>query len=495
MDTIFKCFACEKKFKDVKVTIDHLKFVHFIKDNTTEMRCVIDGNSCSDTFYRFDLLKKHLKICLSNQKENDVNIHSLKTVSSELAGVDDISYLFREKLVVDHEIAPDHTNYFFCGDIPIETDSQYSMPTITNIFQIHSETNPSAFNELDMDNFLTEFSHQICAMKMTHEHTSNVFKLCTQFVENIQKFNEHLIKEENGLDVMKALELSSKLINAKLSDFSTTYKRDKQYISNPIYVAPVELGLGVRFNMTTASYSNVAVPRMIQCKSHYMPITSTIISLFRRKDFREAYIKYNESNEQMDGIYKNYSSGNNFKSSELFSIYPNSLQIVLATDDFDVCNAVGSKNTLHKLCPVYLSIRNIPPQFSSKLDAISLVSLCYSDDLNTKYTDFNDIWRLIVSHISNIERGIDIGGEVIRGTLIYVTSDNLGINTAFQLVKNFSKTDYSCLFCTCSRTELQTIYNEDPSKLRTIEHYNKQIEMINDSTKVNFKETLPDFAC
>lgn len=189
------------------------------------------------------------------------------------------------------------------------------------------------------------------------------------------------------------------------------------------------------------------------------------------------------------GLFSDFTSGSNFRSNELFSAYPDSLQIVLATDDFDVCNGLGSKSTMHKLCPVYMSIKNMPNQFTSRLDSISLVSLCYSDDLNTKYTDFNDIWRLIVKDISNLEEGVDIGGKILRGTITYVTSDNLGINTAYGLVKNFSKTEYCCRFCTCNRSEIHTLCVEDQSKLRTIQHYNKQIEKINDMTKIDFKES------
>lgn len=189
------------------------------------------------------------------------------------------------------------------------------------------------------------------------------------------------------------------------------------------------------------------------------------------------------------GLYSDFTSGSNFRSNELFSAYPDSLQIVLATDDFDVCNGLGSKATMHKLCPVYMSIKNMPHHLTSKLDSISLVSLCYSDDLNTEYTDFNDIWRLIVKDISILENGIDIGGKILRGTVIYVTSDNLGINTAYGLVKNFSKTEYCCRFCTCTRSELQTLCVADQSKLRTIEHHNQQIEKINDLTKIDFKAT------
>lgn len=276
----------------------------------------------------------------------------------------------------------------------------------------------------------------------------------------------------------------------KLEECSTKYKREKHYESNELYVVPKELTIGLCFNMSRKD-TKVAVPKLIPCKFHYIPITATIFSLFQHEDFRKEYFKYNEMNGQreVDGVYSRYSCGSRFKSSELFSKYPMSLQIELATDDIDVCNAIGSEATLHKLCPVFVAIKIIPAQFSSRLDAISLASLCYSDDMQTKYTDFNDIWRPIVNDISYIENGIDIGGEIIRGTVTFVASDNLGQHTALGLVKNFSRTEYCCRFCNCSLSEMKTLCKEIPSKIRTLEQYNELIQKINDSTKVDLKET------
>lgn len=90
---------------------------------------------------------------------------------------------------------------------------------------------------------------------------------------------------------------------------------------------------------------------------------------------------------------------------------------------------------------------------------------------------------MIVKDVSIIENGIDVGGEELKGTIIHVKSDNLGVHQALGLVKNFSKTEYCCRFCTCSRSEMKTLCKEIPSKLRTIQHYNEQIKVINDSTR------------
>lgn len=481
MDYIFKCFLCQKEFGCEKVIISHLKFEHFLKDNTSEMKCVIKGRSCAEVFFTYSSLKLHLKKCVKNINQSDLsNVNQLPEYANEVNACPEVLS-------------------FRCSE-----DNYFSLENVNGLQRLRSETvdshifqfetaepvNPNEFCEEKMNQFLDMFNNQMCNLMLSHEKTTTIFNLCIDLVQNISKLNQSIIDKSNGLDFKNSLKLSVEFVTSKLRNFSTKYKREKKFESNELYVAPVELTMGVRFNMSRND-TTIAVPRLISCKFHYIPITATIFSLFQRDDFRKEYFKFNRMNGQrkVNGVYSQYSCGSRFESSELFSTHPNSLQIEIATDDFDVCNAIGSKATMHKLCPVYIAIKNIPPQFSSRLDAISLASLCYSDDMKTEYTDFNDVWRQIVRDISYIENGIDIGGEIIRGTISYFSSDNLGQHTALGFVQNFSTTEYCCRFCTCPLFEMKTLCKEIPSKIRTIEQYNEQIRKINDSAKVDLKES------
>lgn len=490
MERTFKCYLCPVEYENERFIISHLKKEHFIQNDTVEMKCVVKGNSCEERFYKFNLLKNHMKRCCDqNNESKKINavVRDAENISDR--NVEIASVLFEKKLVIDQNVNQNRDNCFSLNPTSIETSDTVT-PESNNFFLKNKETN--SFGESELDRFLDYLKSTICNLSLSHHETTTIYKLFLELVENSSKFNLHLIKEKNGFSALNALEFSSKLICNKFTECSSQYKRAKQFESNPLYVAPHELVIGLRHDMSKSQNFNVAVPRLIQCKYHYVPITSTIISLFQRPDFKKAYFDYNRSIGQrsVDGIYTDFSSGSRFKSSELFSRYPNSLQIELSTDDFDVCNGLGSKASMHKLCPVYVSIKNLPPEFTSRLDSISLASLCYTDDMTTKFTDFNDIWRMIVKDVSIIENGIDIGGEELRGTIIHVKSDNLGVHQAYGLVKNFSKTEYCCRFCTCSRSEMKTLCKEIPSKRRTIEHYNEQIKIINDSTKVNLRETF-----
>lgn len=49
-------------------------------------------------------------------------------------------------------------------------------------------------------------------------------------------------------------------------------------------------------------------------------------------------------------VLKDFSDGSYFKEHELFSIHTNALQIFLYYDEVEICNPLGSKAKIHKLC-------------------------------------------------------------------------------------------------------------------------------------------------
>lgn len=505
MSNNFECFLCKCKFTNEKSAISHLKLFHFIRDNITEIKCL---RNCNAVFYTFDQLKKHLKKCVNTTAkpfENEGFTASVESVDNEfkvffingvrIIQLNFVSFLFKA-LNIEYNLNNGDSNFTLTSTAnDINENESTTAPKLleqTEVSRNNAECQPleSECSEYKMKEFLNSFNDKLCGLALNHSQTTEIFSLCADLVNNMYKFNRNLILE-NNLDALSALELSTKFVSCKLDELSTRHKRDRQLKSKKLFVTPQELAVGLRYNVSKSNFSDIAVPRLIQCKFHYISITQSIISLFQREDFRKAYFEFNDisNRESKENVYVDFSSGTRFKNSELFANHPESLQIELATDDFDLCNAIGSKATIHKLCPVYFSIKNIPPKFTSKLNSISVASLCYSNDLNTMHTDFNNIWQVIVKDIAQIENGIDIGDRIIKGTVTFVASDNLGANTALGFVRNFSKAKYCCRFCTCSLPEMRTLCHEVPSKNRTIEHYDEQITLIENSTKFDWNAT------
>lgn len=192
----------------------------------------------------------------------------------------------------------------------------------------------------------------------------------------------------------------------------------------------------------------IRIPQLIQTAFQYVSILETIETLFKCDEFREMYFQHNvyQKNHVCEpGKYKFFCCGNIYKNCELFQQNPECLQLQVASDDFEICNPLGSKANRHKICAVYFTIQNIPQKFKSKVNNIYLISLCNSDDVKMKLTDFNNIWQLIINDIKHLEtNGINIGtGTNLKGTITQVAFDNLGANTALGFVGSFSST-YFC---------------------------------------------------
>lgn len=132
----------------------------------------------------------------------------------------------------------------------------------------------------------------------------------------------------------------------------------------------------------------------------------------------------------------------------------------------------------------------MPTKYLSRLKNIYLVCLCNSNDLKTKQTDFNNIWNLIVKDISYLENvGIDIGGKInIKGTLAYLSFDNLGGNSSLGLVESFQAFFY-CRICELPKEKCQKYAEEDPHVLRSKSNYMERLATIETSEKVNYSQT------
>lgn len=70
MDSL-KCFKCAKEFSCVKSIIQHLKLDHFYRDHSTQFKCVVKGTHCDAVFLTYGGLQKHIKKCMTTQKESN----------------------------------------------------------------------------------------------------------------------------------------------------------------------------------------------------------------------------------------------------------------------------------------------------------------------------------------------------------------------------------------------------------------------------------------
>lgn len=343
-------------------------------------------------------------------------------------------------------------------------------------------------------NFMGKLTRSIILLNLKQSDTNIVFKLCGDLIENVNKLNLTLINDDNGMTAPQVLGLTTELVRSKVFQFSSAFKRKQDMISDEFYVAPNEIAIGTRFELKKLKKNGkvLKIPRLMQSTFQYISILETIKTLFKCSDFHDLYFTHNNENDHIckSGQYKYFCCGDRFKKIELFRRHPNSLQLQIASDDFEICNPLSSKANRHKICAVYFTIQNLPKRFLSKVRNIYPICLCNSDDLKTKHTDFNNIWLPIVNEINYLETsGINIDDNTnLKGTLTQVAFDNLGANSSLGFVGGFRANHY-CRHCESSREECKIMCRENINTLRSIESYNKQIKIVDESIKVKYDET------
>lgn len=116
-------------------------------------------------------------------------------------------------------------------------------------------------------------------------------------------------------------------------------------------------------------------------------------------------------------------------------------------DEFETSNPLGSKRGIHKLGAIYFTLRNFPPKFNSSLANIH----------------FDAILEPIVSDLKVLETDgfkDPLSRNLVHGSVVQVTGDNLGIHGLFGSVESFSARN-CCRFCLIEKSDFQTVFCED----------------------------------
>lgn len=124
----------------------------------------------------------------------------------------------------------------------------------------------------------------------------------------------------------------------------------------------------------------------------------------------------------------------------------------------------------------------MPRKYLSKLKNFYLICLCTSDDLKSKQADFNNLWSMIANEIRTLENdGINIDNNInLRGTLTYLSFDNLGANVSLGLAEGFNAAHY-CRICEAARDDCRNMSIENSTILRNKTNYGQRLEIIDSS--------------
>lgn len=386
---MYFCYLCKKKLNTIDLVIDHLKIVHYVKENVNQINCIVNS-ACKKQYASFRALRVHVKSC-----EKTIRIDSLPN------DVEDSTFHDRTQSTNDSIQTENATTSRHKFTVPVtQTDSNDNNFYSTNLLG-------SGNNIPSVDDFLNDFIAEIISLKVNDKTIDSIFKMCEQLINGVDRI---LISNKN----ISHGDLIKEVI-AKLHSMNSKKKREKFFAEHSNYNQPEQRAIGVHWEMKRNKKTGISLPTQVQSKFQFVPISKTLISLFdNNSHFKQLYLEYNSRDKSKSkysakhmcesGRYQDFCCGEMFEKNGLFSKEPMSIQIQIFIDAFELCEALKPRAGVHTQMAIYFAIMNLPHELAYNQNNLHLVALCYSNDLKTKHTDYNNLWDVIVKDVALLEK-------------------------------------------------------------------------------------------
>lgn len=336
--------------------------------------------------------------------------------------------------------------------VPIEKQILETTKTPLLIETKQSGSNTFAFQQdcyHDFDVFLHSFEQDLYTMNLTQKEINTAYTICKNLLKRAEILCGALM---NSMDPKEALFRGVDFIHNRLCQRDSTFKREKILNMRNEHVAPTEKPIGLKWKTKSDPKNSIPDHKLIQATFPYVAISDSIKQMFLNPYFKEIYYKHNlrRDHDCVDGIYRDFCCGITYKKHQIIRSQL-TLQIQIGMDDFDPNDALKAKAGNQKMCGIYFEVRNIPPEFSSKLDFKKMIAIVKVSDIKENNDGLDAVIRHIVSDLQFLENvGIMVDNDNIKGALINVCGDNLGANSVFGFVESFSA-EYFCQICECNK--------------------------------------------
>lgn len=184
----------------------------------------------------------------------------------------------------------------------------------------------------------------------------------------------------------------------------------------------------------------------------YVPLLQMLQKLLHKQDI---FQKASSVSVDVPNEYNTCRDGKRFRENDLLCSDELTLALCLYIDDFELANPLGTSKGKHKMCAVYWTIANIPVKYRSTLHSIQLALLCNTTTIKECGYE-KALYPLICDLVSLEQHGVYIEnlGKCVKGTVLFVSADNLGAHSLAGFYESFS-VDKFCRFCMASRSDAQ----------------------------------------
>ena len=367
--------------------------------------------------------------------------------------------------------------------------------------EFNFENNLNSHEDLlvEYNSYLGAMSSHIATTKLRAREMFLLPKsVATSIFEDIQGFMDlyqintnYLLRnrlQQLGVDYENDQVLKSILTdNSVFEEVTRSFKSEhlfKKYVTDHLsYIAPIE------FILTDTNVEKEAKNKK-NCYNgepgnkepmkdvvHYVPILKVLKHYLEHEDVWASCQQQNKKNESSQQL-RDYTDGNFWKLQNI--CHENFIRIHLYTDELEICNPLGSKKMVHKICAFYFFVGNIEVKHRSTLSNIHLALLCkYS--VVKKY-GYKRILEPLINDINILENEgiiLDIEGinRHLYGSVMTMSGDNLSSHAIGGFSMSFSS-GRVCRHCMISHISLSNASSENDVIIRTRTNHQYHVRSI-----------------
>lgn len=431
---MFHCMFCEKLFLLFQHLKCHIKLKHSEK-LYTEVTCNFPKcmNSYSTVYSLFrhistthDTLPGHKTMIKKSESSNESINNAVSSICTDLNLNNTVSL---------ENIYEEDKNYNFIQDFH-NTILNLTLSLITRLYCVNN-LNRKDVHKIINDIFCTYLSQSFEMLKKKHGNTSNISNDLNTLTNVLKKFKSEHYTLKYLTNINCFIQPLQKIIHSSL------------------------------------------VPKRVKCRKQLViyrkKITIIPVKLILQK-FLELPNVFNSILENINKSKKNDKLVTSIFHGEMWNcMEPNenglTLPIAIFFDDFEINNPLGSRKSIHKLGAIYLSLLCLPPQYSSIINNIFLMQL-------HNYQDHNNFGNKILLHVVDQIIDLSVNGITINVEkeykiffrLMFITGDNLGLNTICGFSQGFNS-QYYCRICSVTKKVAQNLINEETHLIRTQNNY------------------------
>ena len=468
--------------------------------------------ACDKKFHSLRSLVSHMTLQHSNDKRLGL-----------YCNVDGCSYMFNNVTTFRCHVTHRHSSYWentnsSAASCPL-TDDTLGSGTPMDVDNDDEVTHePDDDDETQLKNLLNNFSKHLAfiKLKIVEENmlpaaaAASVLKdmqLCfetyqQQFVEIVRNRLQLLDCEWRTDDVLRQLFSDNSVFARCQNKFESEYLFSKYLEENMKLNCPLsceavkndvpgEMAVNVaERNDVTGSDGNMSsadptahgsLLEAATCEFHYVPILETLKTYLTQSDVWASC----QQKQDSGGKLCDFTDGSMWQKSTVHLDCDMYVRIHLYSDEFELCNPLGSRKGEHKVCAFYFLVGNLETKYWSSLSNIHLALLCKYKHI--KKFGYKTILEPLIADVRVLETNgivveIDSVEHHVFGSVVTLSGDNLTSHMlgGFNLSFSFGRI---CRQCMVTKATISDVLSEDDCVLRTAEGHAYHLKAVeSDST-------------